>query len=269
MKKYNDKLIFYRTKSGAIACFDPTKAKENPPKNSNKKLAVLGNGKKFTVSAKDKNKRDGKTSSLKYLNNSFKSIWKARKDAENLGFVPQSKQKRLMLVDDEETNMKLATDPLINTEDVTKEYINLKRKEGTFENRTGSDKKHNRERAVAKWLYEKFGGDIIVLDESGLKPMEKVTDFLWNNECWELKSPSSYNAISSRGKDAFEKEFNLRNKKLHGIIFDIEENTNMTTEGIIKVVKSRINESAIGKIDVLIKQGNKLVRAYRINHIKK
>lgn len=259
MKKYSNEIVFYIDRNGEIVSFIP----------KNKGICNATKGKKYKVSDNDKNKHGGKKTSRNILDNYFEKIWKTKTDAINLGFIPQNKNKRFIFTRDKETGKLLTTDPLMKTTSVTNSYIRRKREKGEFIDLTNNDKQHQEERKTGKWLYGTFGGDLTIQNEENLNSHERITDFKWKGEDWELKSPSSYNAIDSRGRDAFAKEYYLKSKKLNGIIFDVSDRNDLKDETIIKIVKSRLNETAVGKVDAIIKKGDRLLMVLRVEHIKK
>ena len=85
-------------------------------------------------------------------------------------------------------------------EDVTDEYIS-KAEPGkgkvTWDHDYKFTKKHEQEIKVGKWLNNKFGGDVQLLQEIDVSEGKKYCDYIWRSKYWELKSPQ--NASLSRG----------------------------------------------------------------------
>ena len=80
--------------------------------------------------------------------------------------------------------------------DVTAEYFSLaKPGTGSITYQPGYDmrKKHEPERAGAKWIHDTFGGDVIVLTETN-RQNEKTPDYLWRESFWDWKTVSTEKA---------------------------------------------------------------------------
>ncbi len=84
-------------------------------------------------------------------------------------------------------------------QDVTIEYINnAKPKTGRilFENGYNYGC-HDDEINMAEWLYNTFGGDIILLSEHNKPFGKKYSDYEWNGKYWELKNLKSEKSVDS------------------------------------------------------------------------
>ena len=105
---------------------------------------------------------------------------------------------------------------------------------------TSNDYQH--ELKIAKEINKTFGGDIELLSQEG---RQSVADFRWKGQDWELKHPSSMNAVNDRTRDATTKM-----KKIGGnIILDIEVDD---IEEAINIVQRRILRSAPQDCHIMI-----------------
>lgn len=77
-------------------------------------------------------------------------------------------------------------------EDVTEEYMDAATPGNGYIGREENfrEKDHEDEIAMADWLHKTFGGNIILLGESNMKP---DPDYLWNEKLWDLKTPDKAN----------------------------------------------------------------------------
>ena len=148
--------------------------------------------------------------------------------------------------------------------DITNEFLkNAKPNDGiaTFED--GTDPK---DQATAKWLLQKFGGNIRCLAERPQKG--KMPDAVWRSNYWEFKTPTTKNAIDRR--------IRLANKQLaealardgdpngeRGILIDIKDIPNEREE-VIQEIRRRAVERSKGPTVGIIKRGEEFVMAFRI-----
>lgn len=116
--------------------------------------------------------------------------------------------------------------------------------------------KHRNEIETAKKLKQRFGGDIVLLNE---KNEVKTPDYLWNGELWELKRVSSLNSTDKQMQKAI--------KQIHenpgGIIIQIIGDKASPQE-IVREIKKRASRSGTSiKFDVIIEKDEKIVDIIR------
>lgn len=114
---------------------------------------------------------------------------------------------------------------------------------------------HRNEIATAEWLLNQFGGDIHVFNERGYTSVSP--DYLWNGKLWELKGPSTATSTDNAVKKALKQIYDNPG----GIILDYGEHE--ITDEILAVIRRRIERSNLPSVDVIFKQGGKLVKILR------
>lgn len=152
-------------------------------------------------------------------------------------------------------------------EDVTNEYLSIKKSgissedEGKLLLQDGYDQKsHEYEIGIGKWAIEKFGGKVELLRENG---KEKMPDSIWNDKLWEYKNPSSLNAISKR----LEEGITQIKKNPGGVIVDLA-NDKLADLDYEKVIKNRLFFSAKFDMEVIVKRGSEVLKAFRFKYKK-
>ena len=118
--------------------------------------------------------------------------------------------------------------------------------------------KHPDEIEVAEILYDTFGGDMLLIDES-IEYSDKMSDYLWNDKYWELKTTSSVKSADS----AIRKGLKQIKNNPGGIVLDYR-NSKVDYEDLKKVIDSRMKRgSADADIMILFKNKNIKVLRYK------
>ena len=119
-------------------------------------------------------------------------------------------------------------------------------------------KNHDEEVELANWIFEMFGGDLILLKESGT---EKTADYRWNGKFWELKTLFSHNEVTVDKR--IRKGCRQIESNAGGLILDFcndmgqEQNEEMALRSIAK--RARVT------VDVIIKTKDE----FRVFRVKK
>lgn len=111
---------------------------------------------------------------------------------------------------------------------------------------------------MANWLHDVFGGDILLLAETGGIYGTKRPDFDWCGKFWELKTLKSEKSIDSAVRKAIGQIYDNPG----GIILDFGKNT-VSVNRIESAIKSRIDASCRFKVDVMIICAKKLQKVIR------
>ena len=145
--------------------------------------------------------------------------------------------------------------------DVTQEYIKKATpKQGRLLYEDDYDKEsHKEEVNLAKWLLNTFGGEIILLSESGGTFGAKRSDFEWRGRYWELKTLKSEKSIDSALRKAISQIYD----KPGGVILDFGNNKAVSMAKIESAVKSRIEVSCRFNIDVMVIRFGKIEKVFR------
>ena len=145
-------------------------------------------------------------------------------------------------------------------EDVTKKYLSEATPgKGRIEIDSGIDVKNNKEDIkIAKWLKDTFGGEIRVVKALN-KYKEGTPDYIWNNKQWELKSPSSKNAIDKR----MQKAGHQLGASGGGMVIDITNVKNLSIQEITEFIAEKLPKRAKGDIDLIIVKDAKLINVMR------
>ncbi len=112
-------------------------------------------------------------------------------------------------------------------------------------------KNHSAEINIAKWIHDKFGGDIELLAESNLKGI-KTPDYSWNSKSWELKSVSSHTS-ADRGIQEGLKQIALNPG---GVILDFGD-IEIIDEPLIDVISRRVFRGCDFSVDILLKDSTR------------
>ncbi len=134
-------------------------------------------------------------------------------------------------------------------ENVTNEYNEAATPgQGKISYSVGYKKKnHSAEIEMAKWIHDKFGGNIELLAESNLKGI-KTPDYSWNSKSWELKSVSSQTS-ADRGIREGLKQIALNPG---GVILDFGD-IEIIDEPLIDVISRRVFRGCDFSVDILLK----------------
>ena len=111
-----------------------------------------------------------------------------------------------------------------------------------------------KEKEVAIWLSNTFGGKIYMLPKVNKPDGIKTADYLWNNEYWDLKDIK--NGQSSRTVDNTIKR---TKNQTNNIILDVSNN-NLSNNEIIRQVKKIYITNGREWIDkIIVKRENKVI----------
>lgn len=117
--------------------------------------------------------------------------------------------------------------------------------------------KHPNEIKTANWLHDVFGGDIVLLNESG-DSGQKMPDYLWRGKLWDLKNPTTAKAADDRLRSGLKQI--LSNPG--GIILDYGENE-VDIEELDRIINSRMRFNENRSVDVMVLSGGEVKRILR------
>lgn len=123
---------------------------------------------------------------------------------------------------------------------------------------------NEKEKHVASWLIEKFGGYIYMCPRVNNPEGIKTPDYLWYNEFWDLKE------IKGNGKHTFDTAIKKKKSQATNFIFDIS-NSKMPTKEVLRqinlIFKSK-DRQWVNKIIIMKKENVIIVveRKKEINH---
>ena len=145
----------------------------------------------------------------------------------------------------------------LTIEDVTLEYTgNANPKIGVLRREDGfKEKDHSNEINVAEFLFNTFGGEIVLLKET---IEDENPDYRWNNRLWDLKSPNGTGNLGKLLKKGLSQIF----KNPGGIVLDISSLKTDTTR-IEHIITERMQTSLKHSVDVMIIRRNKLIKVLR------
>ena len=110
---------------------------------------------------------------------------------------------------------------------------------------------------VAKWLIEIFGGKIYMLPRVESPDYIKTSDYLWNNQKWDLKT------LSGTSKTFLDDGIKRSKMQANNFIIDITNNP-LSFDEINRQVICIYNSKYRRWVDILIlKKGNKLFAVYK------
>lgn len=177
-------------------------------------------------------------------------------DPQNIQEAIQKKEqwiKKDLLIENTEENKQKK----MNYADVLLEYLVKKDKSTLSFDANYIKSSHKSEVETAMWLFEKFGGDIRVLNESKQFNV-KTADFLWNGKLWDLKDITSAKAADS----AIRKGLKQIESSPGGIILNLTTD-DIDVDELLKHAGNRIKRSSKSGIDILIKQDDKIIKFIR------
>lgn len=113
-----------------------------------------------------------------------------------------------------------------------------------------------KEKEVAEWLSTKFGDEVYMIPRINKPDGISTPDYLWKNECWDLKE------IKSSGKRAIDNRLNGTKKQTNNYILDITGNelSNKEIVSQIKKVYQSNNRKWIDKI--ILKREEDLIKVF-------
>ena len=127
----------------------------------------------------------------------------------------------------------------------------------TFDPNYERSKRHANEESVAKWLHDRFGGDIRLIQESKTDGV-KTPDYEWRGKYWELKNTTT----SKAAKSAIRKGLEQIASNPGGIILDYGKNDFDLAE-VLRHAESRMSMSEFPfASDLIILKDNELFKAY-------
>lgn len=112
------------------------------------------------------------------------------------------------------------------------EKDSLIRPKGIFE-KEPNFKNQNNEEGIGRWLYDNFGGDIVLREDRNIDN-QLNPDYLWNGKLWDLKSPTSPHISTVRKRVKHGIEQIALNPG--GVIIDLS-NSILGEEDILKIIK--------------------------------
>lgn len=113
-----------------------------------------------------------------------------------------------------------------------------------------------REVKTAELLLQQFGGNIKLLADNN---KEERPDYLWEAKLWELKNPSSYNAVNKRVR----KGLSQIHDNPGGIIVDLESHS-LDLQSVIDTIDDRIRQSkGKGAVDIIIMRDSRVLLILR------
>lgn len=115
---------------------------------------------------------------------------------------------------------------------------------------------HQQEIETAEWLVKEFGGDVTLQKESTV-PSVKTSDYIWNNQLWELKDVSSLTS----GDRNMRKAFSQIVDNPGGVILNITKEVKL--DELEKVIKARIRRGKITGLDVLFTKDSNVIKIIR------
>ena len=144
--------------------------------------------------------------------------------------------------------------------DITDEYtINADTERGKFIIEEGYRKtERKKEIAVARWIFQTFGGNITLLAETDSVYMGKRADYLWRGKLWELKNTGSAKAIDS----ALRKALQQIRENPGGVIIDIGKSRD-AIKCIESVINERVRKSCRFSLDIMIIKNKTLLKVLR------
>ena len=105
-------------------------------------------------------------------------------------------------------------------------------------------------------LLQQFGGNIKLLADNN---KEERPDYLWEAKLWELKNPSSYNAVNKRVR----KGLSQIHDNPGGIIVDLESHR-LDLQSVIDTIDDRIRQSkGKGAVDIIIMRDSRVLLILR------
>ena len=111
--------------------------------------------------------------------------------------------------------------------------------------------KHEKE--VAEWLENVFGGEIYMLPRVNRPQGIMTSDFLWNNEHWDLKD------INGIGKNILFHAVEDHERQAHNFIFDITK-SKLNTDEILERLEKLYSLKKINWLDkVIIKRNDEVI----------
>ena len=111
----------------------------------------------------------------------------------------------------------------------------------------------DKEKEVAIWLENTFGGEIYMLPRINKPDGIQTADYLFRGEYWDLKK------ITGKGKNTLDSAINKKKSQSNNFIFDIN-NSEITLEAIDKQLSSIYENKYRKWIDkIIVKQNNNVI----------
>lgn len=150
------------------------------------------------------------------------------------------------------------------SKDITEEYkANATPGVGRIEFEPGYDKKnHSKEIEIAEWIHKTFGGDICLLAEDEGPKRNKRPDYEWRGVLWDLKSPTTLNAVSDRTRSGIKQ---IRPNP-GGIILDLN-NCSASLDEAEKETLHRMHTSSEFSADIILLTKGNQYKVVRYNPI--
>lgn len=117
--------------------------------------------------------------------------------------------------------------------------------------------KHAKEKGIAQWLNDTFGGNIRLLKESTEKGV-KTADCVWLDKLWEYKTAVSINAADKRLQDGIKQ---IKDNP-GGIVFDLLNELDI--DALERQLSSRFLRNVyVNELDIIIRYKGELIKILR------
>lgn len=158
-----------------------------------------------------------------------------------------------------ETNKQRNFDNTKAYSEVQDEYQkNAKPKQGNITYDEGYDKEqHKNEVIFADWLYNKFGGNIKLLNESCIDNV-KTPDYIWNDKLWDLKTVTTEKGANS----AVRKGLHQIELNPGGIFLDYGDR-DILIDVLLNVIEERMKWHKGEGFDIMIIQNGEVIKVLR------
>ncbi len=157
--------------------------------------------------------------------------------------------------------LKFKKKPLIR--DITKDFIeNSTPNQGNIEFAPDFDYAgHKSEIDTAYWLVKNFGGNIYLNQEDDSNKHKGISnpDYVWNGAWWDLKEPTSKNALDKRVQDGIHQVCENKEHKVGGIIVDLSD-SNLKDEEALQIISYRLKRSYKKKMKAIVKRKDTLIK---------
>lgn len=152
-------------------------------------------------------------------------------------------------------------------DDVTKEYIvNATPRIGSVTKEENYiSKNHDEEIAMADWIHDTLGGDLVLLRERSVPEVQKGygnPDYQWNGKLWDLKT------ISSNNPNTFDQHLRHANNQIaqnRGGVFVDVTNGKLDLDEAVEIVRNKAYDRMGATTDILVRKGDR----YKVIRIRR
>lgn len=120
-----------------------------------------------------------------------------------------------------------------------------------------SVKRHKQEIRFAQWIFDNYGGDIRLLQESQEDGV-KTADYLWNEKLWELKTRSN-----EKGADSAVREARKQIIENPGGLFINYGDNDISLEKVNESIKNRVKRYKTFVMDIFVINKGKVLEVLR------